>query len=123
MRFLLFPLLFVLMGCQSPSPGEVNHIVLCWLKEPGRIDHRQALIDQSHGFRTLPGVLRVEAGPPLPSSRPFVDSSYDIAVILTFANEQALRAYEAHPAHQKAVREVLLPLTRQVRIYDFKIVP
>jgi hypothetical protein len=38
---------------------------------------------------------------------------------MTFKSESALREYERHPAHQRAVAEVLRPLAKRIVIYDF----
>jgi hypothetical protein len=62
----------------------------------------------------------VSAGTTLPSTRPAVDSSFDVAVVMTFRDESALRAYDAHPSHKKAVDEVLRPLVARLVIYDFR---
>lgn len=101
------------------SSREVQHIVLCWLKTPGDRMARAQLIGTSLAFQDLPGVISVQAGEPLPSNRPQVDASFDVAIVMTFRDEAALRAYENHPAHRKAVEEVLKPLTARVIVYDF----
>lgn len=101
------------------ATGEVQHVVLCWLKSPGDRMARAQLIGTSLGFQDLPGVVAVSAGEPLPSDRPQVDGSFDVAIVMTFRDEAALRAYERHPAHKKAVEEVLRPLTARVVVYDF----
>jgi hypothetical protein len=97
----------------------VSHVVLCWLNNPGDAAARQKLMDASHTFTSIPGVAAVSAGTPLPSTRPVVDSSFDVGVVIEFDNEAALHAYEQNPIHQKAVAEVLRPLTRKIVIYDF----
>lgn len=129
----LLPLLltcFLAAACSRPEPAApapappargkaaVQHIVLCWLKTPGDPMARAQLIGTSLGFLDLPGVIDVTAGPPLPSDRPEVDDTFDVAIVMTFRDEAALRAYEVHPAHKAAVRSVLRPLVERVVIYD-----
>ena len=51
-----------LVGCSSTlsrttAGDRVNHIVLCWLKEPGNIAHRKRIIEVSESFRKIPKVL------------------------------------------------------------------
>ena len=119
--------LLLVSGCtrtqstRTSSWGEINHVVLVWLKEPGNESQRQQLIERSKQFTQIPGVLQVSAGTALPSTRPVVDTSYDVAVVMRFVNEQALREYDAHPIHKKAVQEVLAPLSAKVLIYDFRV--
>ncbi len=70
-------------------------------------------------LKTIPGVQSVTIGPVLSSHRAEVDSSSDLALVIQFPNEQALRNYEKNPTHQKAVKQVLLPLVRKFVVYDF----
>ncbi len=112
-------------SCQSAPPeaardrGTVEHVVVCWLKSPGDPDARQRIIDESNAFvGVIPGLVRVSAGPSLPSTRPAVDSTFDVAVVMSFEDEAALRAYEEHPRHRQAVERVLQPLVGKLVIYD-----
>lgn len=109
----------------TPHRGQeaVQHIVLCWLKSPGDAMARAQLIGTSLGFKDLPGVIDVTAGPPVPFDRAEVDDSFDVAIVMTFRDEAALRAYERHPAHKAAVQSVLRPLVERVVIYDAKAGP
>jgi hypothetical protein len=70
-------------------------------------------------FAEIPGVKRVRAGTVLPSARPIVDSTFDVAVVITFSDRKALSRYLKHPRHKQAVRLHLRPLTRKVVVYDF----
>jgi heme-degrading monooxygenase HmoA len=130
MRSLLSLVLCVAMlgGCAAVCPregeaGRVNHVVLVWLKDDTDPAAAAAAIERaSHEMRRqIPGIRRVEVGPSLPTTRPNVDASYDIAVIMQFDDEAALRAYETHPHHRAAVRDVLAPVSKRVLIYDQRI--
>ena len=116
--------LMVLIGCREasgpvrPAEGRVQHVVVCWLKRPGNAEDRQRLMAAADGLRSLPGLKSISGGSVLPSARPMVESGYDVLFVMTFENEEALRAYEAHPLHQQAVRDVLQPLTSRVIVYD-----
>ncbi|MDX6766315.1 MAG: Dabb family protein [Candidatus Methylacidiphilales bacterium] len=121
-------LLLIAAACSKPpaapsagqaTTGTVQHVVVCWLKQPGDPTARAQLIGTSLGFKDLPGVVDVQAGTPLPSDRPVVDDSFDVALTMTFRDEAALRAYENHPAHKKAVEDVLKPLVARFVVYDF----
>ena len=100
--------------------GQVTHVVLCWLKTPGDDAAARRIIQTSEDFRRLPGVLSVTAGRPVPSTRPVVDSTFDVGVVITFRDEAAMAAYESSPTHTRAVKEVLQPLTVKLKIYDVK---
>ena len=102
----------------GPQAAAVTHVVLCWLKSPGDEAGRARILEASRTFTSIPGVVSVTGGRPLPSTRPVVDSSFDVAVVMTFEDEAALRAYDAHPTHKRAVEEVLRPLVGRLVIYD-----
>ena len=109
---------------ETPNPVKLwgsmlTHIVICWLKDPGNINHRQKLVEAAKTFRSIPGIVNVETGCALPSNRPQVDSSYDIAVVITFKDEEALNQYQTHPLHQKAIKDVLAPFVSKFVVYDF----
>ena len=119
--------LIVFAGCQTHQASKtsakpqaaVTHVVLCWLKTPGDEAGREKIIETSKTFASIPGVVSVTSGRVLPSTRPVVDSSYDVGILITFTDEAALRAYDGHPTHRKAVDEVLKPLVGKFVVYDF----
>ena len=112
------------LSCQSTnnsgagSAGHVNHVVLMWLKDPADHAARQKIIDASETFRQIPGVLDVRHGRPVPSTRPIVDSSFDIGLVITFKDRASLDAYGPNPIHQKAAQELIQPNTKQIKVYD-----
>ncbi|MGB7157736.1 MAG: Dabb family protein [Tepidisphaeraceae bacterium] len=127
-RAVCLTLIVFAASCQSsrePAPrakprAAVTHVVLCWLKTPEDEVARQKLIDTSRTFETIPGVVSVTAGRALPSTRPVVDSSFDVAIVITFTDDEALRAYDGHPTHVEAVENVLKPIVARFLIYDFE---
>jgi len=106
-------------GCQRACSANVQHIVICWLKASGNLEAQKKLIMVSRSFTTIPGVLNVSAGRILSSQRAIVDNTFDLAIVMTFTNTQALAAYLKHPKHRKAVKETLRPLTKKIIVYDF----
>jgi hypothetical protein len=117
-------LLFALPACQQgkdrpDSTSKVHHVVVCWLNESGNKEARHKIIDASRGFSSIPGVIDVRAGSVIQSNREIVDSSFDVAIYLSFENEQKLQDYLAHPFHNNAVKKILKPLVRKIVVYDF----
>ena len=108
------------VATQPAGRFGVTHVVLCWLKTPGDAAQRKQLIEASYRFQEIPGVSLIAAGTAIPSTRPVVDASFDVAVVILFEDEAALRAYDAHPIHRQAVQELLRPLTQRIQIYDFR---
>jgi hypothetical protein len=110
-------------GGRSGHPGQVEHVVLIWLKKPGDAATRAKIIETARGFKgQIPGILSVSAGETLPSKRPVVvDSSFDVGVVIRFASSAALDAYETNPIHQQAAKDVLKPVVRKLLVYDISV--
>ena len=101
------------------SPGQVEHVVLVWLKDSGNESKRSELLALTKSFKEqIPGIISISAGTPLPSDRPVVDDSFDIGLVMRFESKEALAAYEKHPIHVKAVKEALAPAARKLQLYD-----
>lgn len=100
------------------SPGRVNHVVLCWLKNPRDTATRDEIIRVSRSFQRIPGVVGVRAGTALPSGRAIVDDSYDIGLVITCRDREALQAYLDHPRHREAAEALIRPAARKILVYD-----
>ncbi len=114
--------IFALTSCATIAPsaakGSVDHIVLIWLKRTGNPTDRAAVLAAADELRTIPGLLFLDAGSPLPSERPVVDDSFDLGFTMRFDSAKSLQAYETHPLHVKKVTEVLKPLSQKILVYD-----
>lgn len=107
---------------KAPEAGEVEHVVLIWLKEHNNTAQRARMIAVTRGFqKNIPGIVSISAGEVLPGNRPIVDDSFDLGLVIRFENKAALDIYEKHPVHVKAVKEVLLPLSARVVVYDYTV--
>ena len=106
---------------KAAAPGEVEHVVLVWQKKKGDAATRAKIIETAHTFRDIPGILSLSAGEPISSERPVVDSSFDVAIVIRFANKAALDAYEKNPKHVKAVEEVLKPAVGKLVVHDYTV--
>lgn len=73
---------------------------------------------QNHG-REIPEVKSAVAGPADGTGGPFCDPGWDVCFILSFEDEAARQRYNAHPVHEKAAREVFLPLSEKLLFYRF----
>ena len=119
-------LVVFLAGCsvtKEPTPnlhGPMTHVVVCWLKQPRNGLDASELIAASRQFRRLPGVTGVSVGlqRSVATTRPIDDTTFDVLIVMSFDSPESLRAYQNSPAHQRAVKDVLQPLTRKVLVYD-----
>jgi len=126
MKFFITLPLLILFGCSKQNLSVqsdefvLQHIVLCWLKEPGNASHREQIIELAQTFNEIPSVLEARAGQVISSDRDIVDDSFDVGIVVVVKDEKALQEYLDHPIHQKGKTEVLLPLIDKVLVYDFK---
>ena len=112
--------LFLISACAIVRPPKVNHVVVCWLKDPGDAEQRHELIEATKMFKELPGVEYVGAGTALPSTRPVVDRSYDVAIVMRFKDRKSLEQYQQSKIHRIAVERTLKPLVARYVVYDFE---
>jgi hypothetical protein len=111
------------LGSSSgPRAGNVEHVVLLWLNEPGNAAVKEKMIATARTFpREIPGILGMSIGDALPSSREVVDDSFDLGLVIRFKDQAALDAYEKHPLHVKAAKEVLAPNASKFKVYDVRV--
>jgi len=100
------------------SAGQVEHVVLVWMKDPTDSATRQKIIAATKTFRQIPGVIDARAGRAVPGARPVIDSSFDVGIVVTFKDRAALDAYGPHPIHDKAARELIVPAMKSIKVYD-----
>ena len=107
-------------GENATEEKRLYHVVLCWLKAPGNEMHRKQIIEVTKLFNDIPGVINARAGEVVMSDRDIVDDSYDVGILIVTKNENELQKYLDHPIHQKAKKDVLVPLVDKILVYDFK---
>ena len=102
------------------NAGKLYHVGLVWLKEPGNAEHRQKIIEAAHSFaREIPEVQFLSVGQTLPKTSSLVDASFDISFVMRLEDKAAMDRYGKNPIHEKAAREVFLPLSQKIVFYDF----
>jgi hypothetical protein len=123
MKHLLLLTLLASTGCSgfgSRHDGALQHVVLIWLKDAGNAGQRAKIIEVSKSFLDIPGVLDVQAGKAVASDRDIVDDSFDVGLLVVVPDERRLAEYLAHPIHQRAKNDVLLPLVEKILVYDIR---
>ncbi len=125
MKRLSLLVVLMLVGCANVHHERASqpyvHVVMMWLKNPGNADDRQKLIATAQSFvGKIPGLISVSSGPVRPSTRPVVDSTYDVGIVMVFKSEETLAKYPTYPVHQRAVEEVIKPLVERYVVYDFQ---
>ncbi len=97
-----------------------SHVVVFWTK-PAQPDAAAALIAGAERYlKPIPGVLHFHIGRMVPSHRPVVEQSYQVALNLVFPSKQAQDDYQVHPLHVEFIEKAFKPNCQKVRVYDFE---
>ncbi len=118
--FIAALMIFQIQPATAASNQTIEHIVIIWLKQPGNVNAQDKIIKASHALETIPGVIAIRSGKAVPSRREIVDSSYDVALIISFINKAALDAYLVHPVHLNLLEKTMKPLIKRIKVYDLK---
>ncbi len=96
-----------------------SHVVI-FFTDPAQPNAAEELIAGCEKYlRPIPGALHFHVGKMVPSHRPVVDQSYQVALNLVFADKQAQDDYQVHPLHIEFVEGVFKKVCQRVMVYDF----
>lgn len=97
-----------------------SHVVIFWTN-PTRPQAADELVAGAEQYlKPIPGVVAFHVGRMVPSHRPVVDQSYQVALNVIFTDKQAQDDYQVHPLHVEFVERVFKPNCQRVVIYDFQ---
>ena len=97
-----------------------SHIVIFWT-DPTKPKATQELLDGAVKYlKPIPGVLFFHVGKMVPSHRPVVDQTYQVALNIVFTDKKAQDDYQVHPLHLEFVEKVLKLNKKNVVVYDFE---
>ena len=97
-----------------------SHVVIFWTV-PGKPDAADNLIAGANKYlRDIPGLVSFHVGRMVPSHRPVVDQSYQVALNLQFATKEEQDVYQVHPMHDRFIEEHFKPNCAKVVVYDFE---
>jgi hypothetical protein len=99
--------------------GQITHVMLFWLNRPGNIDDQNFLLRALRRLGRARGVTDVRVGHPLPVDRPGLEQSFDLGVVMTFRDREALEKFERDQRREQAIDSMLKPLVRQYTVYNF----
>lgn len=113
------------VSCQSQSAssttlprGGVTHVVIMWLYDRADQNAQQQILGASDRLSKIPGVISISAGRVLPSDRPVVDSSFDLAYVISFRSEADARQYLENPTHVEIKKNTLDRYVKKYLVYD-----
>lgn len=103
------------------DPGaRFSHVVIFWTKPeiPNAAD--ELLAGANRYLKDIPGVLSFHVGKMVPSHRPVVEQTYQVALNLLFPDKKAQDDYQSHPSHVEFVEKVFKRVCQRVVVYDFQ---
>ncbi len=97
-----------------------SHVVIFWT-DPAQPNAVDELIDGAIKYlKNIPGLVHFQVGKMVPSHRPVVDQSYQVALNTVFSSKLAQDDYQVHPQHIEFVEKVFKRFCKRVVIYDFQ---
>ena len=97
-----------------------SHVVVFWTKPESQNSAAKLLAGAEKYLRPIPGVRSFHVGRMVPSQRPVVDQSYQIALNLIFDTKQQQDDYQVHPLHLDFVEKVFKVHCTRAVVYDFE---
>ncbi len=97
-----------------------SHVVIFWTDPADSKAADELLAGINKYLKPIPGVLHYHAGKMVPSYRPVVEQSYQVALNLVFANKQAQDDYQVHQLHAEFLEKVFKRFCKKVVVYDFE---
>jgi len=96
-----------------------SHIVIFWAN-PAKPEAADELYQGARLFLDkAPGIVHCHVGRMVPSSRPVVDSTFQVALNIVFDSKESQDAYQTHPSHTEFIEKVFKPYCTRVQVYDF----
>ncbi len=106
-------------ACLEHSADMFSHVVIFWTDPDNASAPDELLAGMEQYLKPIPGVLHYHTGRMVPSHRPVVDQSYQVALNLVFTDKQAQDDYQVHPLHIEFVEKVFKKVCVKAVIYDF----
>ena len=96
-----------------------SHVVIFWTdpKKPQAADDLVA--GALKWLKPIPGILHFHIGRMVPSQRPVVERTYQVALNIVFTDKKAQDDYQAHPSHTEFVEKAFKPNCARCVVYDF----
>jgi hypothetical protein len=97
-----------------------SHVVIFWTHRHAANAADELIAGANQLLPPIPGVIQFHVGKMVPSHRPVVDQSYQVALNLIFPTKKAQDDYQTHPAHLEFVEKYVKRLAEKVLVYDFE---
>ena len=96
-----------------------SHVVIFWT-DPQNANAADELISGINQFlKPIPGALHFHVGKMVPSHRPVVDQTYQVALNIVFPDKKTQDDYQVHPLHVEFIQGIFKRVCQKVVVYDF----
>src|SRR6267143_3669715 len=96
-----------------------SHVVIFWTDSANPKATDELIVGAAKYLKPIPGIIHFHVGKMVPSQRPVVDQSYQVALNVVFADKKAQDEYQVHPLHVQFVEKVFKRNCKKVVVYDF----
>lgn len=113
---------FKVQNMSEHSPGvsqQFSHVVIFWTDPANPRGAEELVAGAEQYLKPIPGVLNFHVGKMVPSHRPVVEQSYQVALNIIFPDKATQDAYQTHPLHIEFVEKVFKKVCTKVVVYDF----
>jgi hypothetical protein len=97
-----------------------SHVVVFWTKPDVPNATEELLAGAERYLKDIPGITHFHVGRMVPSHRPVVEQSYQVALNVGFPDKATQDAYQVHPAHLEFIEQVFKRVCDKVVVYDFE---
>jgi hypothetical protein len=97
-----------------------SHVVIFWTDPANPTAADELNAGALKYLKPIPGIVHFHVGKMVPSHRPVVDQSYQVALNVVFSNRKAQDDYQVHPLHLEFVEKVFKRACKKVVVYDFE---
>lgn len=94
----------------------ICHVVLVRLRDDLSEEATERFLEQAREvLGAIPGVRNLRAGRDIRG-----DSSHPCALVMEFADRDALEAYQVHPEHRRFLDEIIGPIVEDKLVLDYE---
>ena len=97
-----------------------SHVVIFWTDSTNPKATDELIVGAAKYLKPIPGIIHFHVGKMVPSHRPVVDQSYQVALNVVFTDKRAQDDYQVHPLHVEFVEKVFKSVCKKVAVYDFE---
>ena len=97
-----------------------SHVVIFWTDPANPTAADELNAGALKYLQLIPGIVHFHVGKMVPSHRPVVDQSYQVALNVVFSDRKAQDDYQVHPLHVEFVEKVFKRVCTKVLVYDFE---